>query len=88
MLRAPARRTIETMPRQLSDTLVRSIALLLALGGYYVLLPHLFEDDSGAAIGTGLIAFGAIVVVSVVWGSSTGSAARSVTSPSSGLPCL
>jgi hypothetical protein len=56
------------MPRQLSDTLVRSIALLLALGGYYLLLPHLFESDSGVAIGAGLIAFGAIVVVSAVWG--------------------
>lgn len=44
--------------------LVRLSVLGLALAGYYAALPYLFPDGGGgAAIGAGLIAFGALMLI-------------------------
>jgi hypothetical protein len=48
--------------------LVRLVVMGAALAGYYAALPFLFPDDGGGAnIGAGLIAFGAVVLVSLGW---------------------
>ena len=44
--------------------LVRLVALGVGLGVYYAALPLLFPDD---ALGAGLIAFAALVLISFVW---------------------
>ena len=49
---------------------VRATSLLVGIGAYYLLVPHLFPDepgDAGAAIGAGLLAFGLLVVASGLW---------------------
>lgn len=48
--------------------LVRILAMAAALAGYYAAIPTLFPDDQGGAnIGAGLIAFGALVLTSFGW---------------------
>lgn len=48
--------------------LVRVVAMGAALAGYYAAIPSLFPDDGGGAnIGAGLIAFGALVLISFGW---------------------
>lgn len=48
--------------------LVRTVAMAAALAVYYAALPYLFPDDGGGAnIGAGLIAFGALVLISFGW---------------------
>lgn len=55
--------------------LVRVIAMGVALAAYYASLPILFPDDEGGAnIGAGLIAFGAIVLISFGWAFVDGAA--------------
>ena len=47
---------------------VRLVVMGAALGAYYAAIPFLFPDDGGGAnIGAGLIAFGAVVLVSFGW---------------------
>jgi hypothetical protein len=69
-------------------TLVRAVVRLAVMGaalaGYYAALPFLFPDDGGGAnIGAGLIAFGAVVLVSLGWayvdGRRRGAASTTVT---------
>ena len=49
-------------------SLVRILAMGAALAAYYAALPFLFPDDGGGAnIGAGLIAFGALVLISFGW---------------------
>ena len=63
--------------------LVRLAVLGTALGGYYASVPYLFPDSAGANIGAGLIAFGAVVLVSFGWavvdGRRRGAASTAVT---------
>ena len=48
--------------------LVRVAAMGIALAGYYAAIPYLFPDDGGGAnIGAGLIAFGALLLISFGW---------------------
>ena len=55
--------------------LVRIVAMGAALGAYHAALPYLFPDDEGGAnIGAGLIAFGALVLISFGWAFVDGSA--------------
>jgi len=55
--------------------LVRILAVGVALAAYYAALPHLFPDDGGGAnIGAGLIAFGALVLISFGWAFVDGAA--------------
>jgi hypothetical protein len=55
--------------------LVRIVAMTAALAVYYAALPFLVpEDDGGANIGAGLIAFGALVLVSFGWAFVDGTA--------------
>lgn len=55
--------------------LVRAIAMGAALAAYYAALPLLFPDDGGGAnIGAGLIAFGALVLISFGWAFVDGAA--------------
>lgn len=59
--------------------LVRATTLLVGIGAYYLLVPHVFPDepgDAGAAIGAGLLAFALLVVVSGVWAFVDGSRRR------------
>ena len=55
--------------------LVRVVAIGAALAAYYAALPRLFPDDGGGAnIGAGLIAFGALVLISFGWAFVDGAA--------------
>lgn len=55
--------------------LVRVVAMGAALAGYYAAIPYLFPDDGGGAnIGAGLIAFGAMVLISFGWAFVDGTA--------------
>ena len=55
--------------------LVRVVAMGAALAGYYAAIPYLFPDDGGGAnIGAGLIAFGALVLISFGWAFVDGTA--------------
>jgi hypothetical protein len=55
--------------------LVRVVVMAAALAGYYEALPYLFPDAGGGAnIGAGLIAFGALVLVSFGWAFVDGTA--------------
>ena len=55
--------------------LVRIVMMSAALAAYYAALPYLFPDDGGGAnIGAGLIAFGALVLVSFGWAFVDGAA--------------
>lgn len=59
--------------------LVRATTLLVGIGAYYLLVPHVVPDepgDAGAAIGAGLLAFALLVVVSGVWAFVDGSRRR------------
>ena len=52
----------------LVQLVVRLVVMGAALATYYAAVPFLFPDDGGGAdIGAGLIAFGAVVVVSFGW---------------------
>lgn len=54
--------------RILFAVLIRVAAIGVAIAGYYAAIPHLFRDDGGGAnIGAGLIAFGALVLISFGW---------------------
>ena len=56
-------------------SLVRILAMGAALAAYYAALPFLFPDDGGGAnIGAGLIAFGALVLISFGWAFVDGAA--------------
>ncbi len=56
------------MGQQVIAIVVRLVVMGAALGAYYALIPFLFPDDGGGAnIGAGLIAFGAVVLVSFGW---------------------
>lgn len=46
---------------------VRLVVLLAALAAYYAATPYLFPGSTDANIGAGLIAFGAVVLVSFGW---------------------
>lgn len=46
---------------------VRLVVLGAALAAYYASIPFLFPDSTDANIGAGLIAFGAVVLVSFGW---------------------
>ena len=53
--------------------LVRVVVMGASLAAYYVALPTLFPDDGGGAnIGAGLIAFGALVLISFGWATYDG----------------
>jgi len=55
--------------------MVRVVAMGAALAGYYAAIPYLFpDDDGGANIGAGLIAFGALVLISFGWAFVDGAA--------------
>lgn len=55
--------------------LVRVVAVGAALAAYYAALPLLFPDDGGGAnIGAGLIAFGALALISFGWAFVDGAA--------------
>lgn len=55
--------------------LVRIVVMAAALAVYYAALPYLFPDDGGGAnIGAGLIAFGALVLISFGWAFVDGTA--------------
>jgi hypothetical protein len=55
--------------------LVRIVVMSAALAAYYAALPYLFPDDGGGAnIGAGLIAFGALVLISFGWAFVDGTA--------------
>lgn len=57
------------MGHQAIAIVVRLVVMGAALGAYYAAIPSLFPDDGGGAnIGAGLIAFGAVVLVSLGWG--------------------
>lgn len=62
---------------------VRLVVLGAALGAYYASIPYLFPDAGDANIGAGLIAFGAVVLVSFGWavidGRGRGAASAMVT---------
>ncbi len=48
--------------------LVRVVVVSAALSGYYAAVPFVFPDDGGGAnIGAGLIAFAALMVISLGW---------------------
>lgn len=52
----------------LVQLVVRLVVMGAALAAYYAALPFVFPDDGGGAdIGAGLIAFGAVVVISFGW---------------------
>lgn len=56
------------MGHQAIAIVVRLVVIGAALGAYYAAIPFLFPDDGGGAnIGAGLIAFGALVLVSFGW---------------------
>jgi hypothetical protein len=56
------------MGHQIIAIVVRLVVMGAALGAYYAAIPFLFPDDGGGAnIGAGLIAFGAVVLVSFGW---------------------
>ena len=59
--------------RILLAALVRVALMGVALAVYYAALPTLFPDDGGGAnIGAGLIAFGALVLISFGWSTFDG----------------
>ena len=61
--------------RILLAALVRVALMGVALAVYYAALPTLFPDDGGGAnIGAGLIAFGALVLISFGWAFVDGAA--------------
>lgn len=61
--------------RILLAALVRVVVMGAALAVYYAALPTLFPDDGGGAnIGAGLIAFGALVLISFGWATFDGRA--------------
>ena len=51
---------------------VRLVVLGATLGAYYASVPYLFPDSADANIGAGLIAFGAVVLVSFGWAFADG----------------
>lgn len=54
--------------RSLLAALVRTVVIGVGLAAYYAALPTLFPDDGGGAnIGAGLIAFGALALISFGW---------------------
>lgn len=55
----------------LRAVLVRLVALGVGLGVYYAAMPILFPDD---ALGAGLIAFAALILISFVWSLTDGRA--------------
>ena len=56
------------MGHQVIAIVIRLLAMGAALAAYYAAIPFLFPDDGGGAdIGAGLIAFGAVVVISFGW---------------------
>ena len=56
------------MGHQVIAIVVRLVVMGAALAAYYAALPVLFPDDGGGAdIGAGLIAFGAVALVSLGW---------------------
>ena len=56
------------MGHQVIAILVRLVVMGATLAAYYAAVPFLFPDDGGGAnIGAGLIAFGAVVVISFGW---------------------
>ena len=55
------------MGQHATAIVVRLVVMGAALGAYYASIPALFPDSADANIGAGLIAFGAVVLVSFGW---------------------